>query len=311
MELKAKFQVKQVDLYLHLVKYLYLCQTIRNMRAELQEIRDAQRASWDKFSPGWKKWDKYSMEFLSPHGNAIIEALKPQGNDVILDVASGTGEPGLTIAELIPKGKVTVTDLSDGMLKIASEKAMEKNLANVITQQADVSQLPFDDNIFDVVSCRLGFMFFPDMQMAADEMVRVLKPGGRLATTVWGDPENNFWVTSIVQNINKHIEMPHPQPGAPGMFRCAQPGLIGGLFANAGLIGIAEEEIHGKINCESPREYWDFMTSIAAPFVKAMSGADEETVIKIREGVIDSINLKYPGNQPLETFGRITYGVKA
>jgi ubiquinone/menaquinone biosynthesis C-methylase UbiE len=279
------------------------------MSSELNTIRDNQKSSWDKFSPGWKKWDQLTMDFIQPQGDALINSLKPTGNDFCLDIASGTGEPGITIASLLSTGKVIVTDLSDGMLSVAKEKVESMGIKNLETQIVDACALPFDDNTFDVVSCRLGFMFFPDMQLAAKEMARVLKPGGRLATTVWSNPTNNFWVTTMVKNISKHVEMPAPVPGAPGMFRCAAPGLMAGLFGEAGLSNISEKVITGKMNLKSGDEYWDFMTDIAAPFVAALSGADEKTVEIIRQDVINSVNEKYP-NADIDTEATIIYGTK-
>jgi len=73
------------------------------------------------------------------------------------------------------------------------------------------------------------------------------------------------------------------------------------LFKQAGLKNIAEKEVPGKINCQSAEQYWDFMTEIAAPFVAALSDADEETVEKIKIAVIDSVNEKYPNKTSLDT----------
>ncbi|MCH8330704.1 MAG: class I SAM-dependent methyltransferase [Bacteroidetes bacterium] len=175
------------------------------MNAELEQIRNKQKDSWNNFSPGWEKWDELTMKFLQPHGEEIIRMTDPKGSDYVLDIAAGTGEPGLTIASMLEDGKVIVTDLSDGMIRIASEKATARGLTNLETKLADACELPFDDNTFDVISCRFGFMFFPDMLLAAQEMARVLKPGGKVATTVWGNPEQNFWITCMVQNIKKYI----------------------------------------------------------------------------------------------------------
>lgn len=280
------------------------------MNIELTTIRDAQKQSWNKFSPGWKKWDGLTMKFLQPHGDAIIKHLKPSGVDQVLDIAAGTGEPGLTIAHMMVNGKVTLTDLSEGMLNVASDKAKASGLSNVETLVADACELPFPDDTFNAVSCRLGFMFFPDMQLAAAEMVRVLKPGGGLATTVWGGPEKNFWVTCISQNIKQYIEMAIPPEGAPGMFRCAPEGLMSELFRQVGLKNIVETEIPGKINCSSAQEYWDFMTEIAAPFVGALSTASEETVEMVRRGVINSVDVRYSDETTLDTSGILIYGEK-
>ncbi|MCB0794640.1 MAG: methyltransferase domain-containing protein, partial [Flavobacteriales bacterium] len=146
----------------------------------------------------------------------------------------------------------------------------------------------------DEVSCRMGFMFFPDMQRAAHEMARVLKPGGRIATAVWAGPEKNFWVTCMMQNIKKHIELPAPVPGAPGMFRCAKPGLIAGLFRNAGLKEVAEREVSCTVGVSGPEEYWNMMTDVAAPFVAALGKADAESVAKVKADVIASMTERYP-----------------
>lgn len=156
---------------------------------EFDQIKQQQKESWNKFSAGWKKWDELTMSFLRPMGQKIIEFIKPEGSQTILDIASGTGEPALSIATMLTSGKITMVDISDEMLSIAKENAAARNIANTETIVSDVSNLPFDDNTFDSISCRFGFMFFPDMQMAANEMNRVLKPSGKIAVSVWNIPE--------------------------------------------------------------------------------------------------------------------------
>lgn len=130
------------------------------MEKQLEEIREQQKATWNKFSTGWKKWDELTMDFLKPMGDTIIQQLKLRDTDVVLDVAAGTGEPGLTIASKLKNGKVIITDLADDMLVIAREKAASKGIKNVEFRACDVCELPFADNTFDAISCRMGFMFF-------------------------------------------------------------------------------------------------------------------------------------------------------
>src|SRR5690606_29150445 len=111
----------------------------------------------------------------------MIDFLQPEGSQQVLDIATGTGEPGLTIAAMLNGGKVVSVDISDGMLQVARDKAQKAGIKNYETVVADVTELPFPDNSFDAVVCRFGFMFFPDMKLAAHEMVRVLRPGGKLS----------------------------------------------------------------------------------------------------------------------------------
>ncbi len=281
------------------------------MEQQLEEIREQQKATWNKFSPGWKKWDDLTMDFLKPMGDEIIRQLNLKDTDVVLDVAAGTGEPGLTIASKLKSGKVIITDLAEDMLAIARENAAKRGIKNIETRACDVCELPFADNTFDAVSCRFGFMFFPDMLLAAKEMARVLKPGGRIATSVWNIPENNFWVTAIGGTINRNMQLPTPPPGAPGMFRCAESGLIQNLFKHAGLKNTSEKEVTGKLRAGTADVYWNMMTEIAAPFVAALSKADDAMKEKIRDEVFQAVIKKYPdGNVFIDSSALVIYGEK-
>ena len=270
------------------------------MDQQLEEIREQQKQSWNKFSGGWKKWDELTMDFLRPMGEAIITSIKPSGAKKILDIAAGTGEPGLTIATMLEGGKVVITDLAEDMLAIAKENASRRGITNIETKACDVCDLPFADNSFDAISCRFGFMFFPDMQLAANEMARVLKAGGKIATSVWNIPEKNFWVTATMGTINRNMELPAPPPGAPGMFRCAKPGLMKEVFEKAGFRNITEKEVLSKLNSGTVQTYWDMMTEIGAPIVAALSQADENMRQKIKREVFELVAQKYPGNVAID-----------
>ena len=266
-------------------------------------IREKQKKSWNTFSPGWKKWDDFTMRFLRAQEEQMITHLRLAPEDRVLDIAAGTGEPGLTMASMVHQGTVTAIDLSEGMLQIAREKAQGKAIDNFHTLVADACELPFEDASFDVVSCRLGFMFFPDMQLAAGEMCRVLKPGGRLATTVWSEPHKNLWVIAMTGTIKKYMDIPAPPPGDPGMFRCAQPGFLSSLFKEAGLVRSVETEIGGVMTCSSADEYWEFMNDVVPPVVAVFKDADPAMQSKIRKEVFDLLEEKLPGVPKKIPFG--------
>ncbi|MCQ1854022.1 methyltransferase domain-containing protein [Neorhizobium galegae] len=256
------------------------------MPGNLDDIRDQQRDTWDRFSAGWKKWDEPVLRWLAPFGDAMLRLANLHEHSHVLDVAAGTGEPGLTAAAMVPRGRVTVTDLSERMLAVAAENAARRHLTNFETKVCDAGALPFPDAHFDSVLCRFGFMFFPDISLAAREFARVAKPGARICAAVWSGPDSNPWATTIMSTIARHVEMPAPPPGSPGLFRCAPSGLMRSAFEGAGLKDINEEEVLSVMTHESPERYWDFMTDIAAPVVAGLAKADPETKANIREEVL-------------------------
>lgn len=275
------------------------------METQLEQIREQQKETWNKFSSGWRKWDAFTMKFLQPMGDEIIRCLNVKKTDVVLDVAAGTGEPGLTIAALVTDGRVVITDLAEGMLDVARDNAVRKGITNYETVTCDVCDLPFKDETFDAVSCRFGFMFFPDMRLAANEMMRVLKPGGMLATSVWSVPEQNTWLTTTMSTINKTMQLPAPPPGAPGMFRCGKPGFIADLLRQVGLKNVSEKELTGRVNYGSTDTYWQFMTDVVAPVVAAMNKADDATKEKIKSEVFRQVDQRSPDKQAALEYGAI------
>src|SRR3954451_17726338 len=133
------------------------------------EIRDAQRTTWAGLSASWEKWDSVIMDQLGPVSAAIIERLDVTEDQQHLDIAAGTGEPGLSIARLAPKGRVVLTDLAAEMLDVAARRAKARGVTNIETKVCSGDDLPFSDGTFDSVSVRLGYMFFPDMAKATAE----------------------------------------------------------------------------------------------------------------------------------------------
>jgi len=255
------------------------------MSASAEQIRDQQRSTWDEFSAGWRKWDAEILGWHAPFGDAVIQEAWLRPDSAVLDVAAGTGEPGLTAAALVPRGSVALLDISAGMLRVASEKAAARGLANVHTAVGDAAALPFDDGSFDAVLCRFGFMFFPRMTAAVGEMARVAKPGARISAAVWGRAAENPWASLILGTIARHTEVPQPPPGTPGLFRCAAQGFMGRIFRDAGLVDVSERKVSTDLVQASPELYWEFMTDIATTVAVGLARADREARELIRSDV--------------------------
>ncbi len=279
------------------------------MDAQFEKMLEVQREAWNNSSAKWKKWDNAVMEFLSPMNNEMIRMLQVRDDDIILDVATGTGEPGLTIASLLKKGKVVGLDLAEEMLAIASENATRRGIQNFETICSDVSTLPFKDESFDGITCRLGFMFFPDMQLALKEMMRVLKPGGQIVASVWNVPEKNLWVSISMERMISMLQLKVPAPGAPGIFRCAQPGCMADMFKQAGLNNLMEHEVIGRLPSKTLESYWNFVSEVSSPL--AFSKAEPAVKEDIKKEVLAIVSKKFPdGNIELESNALVIRGEK-
>jgi len=131
-----------------------------------------------------EKWKAQSASMGRAATDALVEYARPQAGMQVLDLAAGTGEPGITLAQRVrPAGHVTALDLSQELLDIAAQRAGQRGLTNFSTQQADAHSLPFPDNSFDLVLSNIAIHNVKGKvarDKVIEEAVRVLRPGGRL-----------------------------------------------------------------------------------------------------------------------------------
>lgn len=154
---------------------------------EADNIKKRERDTYDAIS---EAYDRVHAGYTAFFASDMIDMLFPQKFDAGLDVAGGSGAAGLKLAERIgPEGSVTIIDVSPEMLRVAAKNAASRKLNNVRTHVMDAEQIEFPDNTFDIVTCSFGVMSFPNVSRAVGEMMRVLKPGGRIGIAVWSLPE--------------------------------------------------------------------------------------------------------------------------
>lgn len=281
------------------------------MAVAADDIRDRQRIIWDHFAAGWKKWDAALLGWHRPFGDAVIEDAWLGPDSVVLDVASGTGEPGLTAAALVPEGQVAMADISAGMLHVATEKAAGLGLTNVSFSVCDAAELPFEDATFDAVLCRFGFLYFPDIRAALEEMMRTAKPGARISAAVWGRAAQNPWATLVLGTLVQHAELARPPAGMPGVFRCSAPGFIARMFRQAGLVEVTERTISTDLVHPSPESYWEFMQDIATMVALGLAQADREAQALIRSDVFQMLGrYEHEGAVRLRSAATIVAGTR-
>jgi SAM-dependent methyltransferase len=251
------------------------------------------------------------MDQLGPVGAAMIERLDIADDQQHLDIASGTGEPGLTIAKLAPRGHIVLTDLAAEMLDIATRRAAAQGITNVETRVCSADDLPFDDATFDSISVRFGYMFFPDVAKATDGFVRVLQPGGRLCASVWVKPEANPWTTIVMDAIATEVALPRSDPDGPNMFRCAAPGYVRARYEAAGLRDVVEWDVDVELVTRSPAEYWEMLSEHVSLAVAALQQIDEPARERVARTVIAKVSAyEEDGTVRVPGVARCTAGTK-
>jgi SAM-dependent methyltransferase len=260
------------------------------MRAPLaEEIEAAQRATWDRFSAGWERWDAVVQRMLGPVGEVMIRSLGVRADQQHLDVASGTGEPGLTIAQLAPSGRVVLTDLAPDMLAAARRIAAALGIDNIEAHECSAGALPFPDDTFDSATCRFGLMFVPDPPRTIAELARVVRPGGRVAVSVWAGADANPWATIPRAAVATETAQPAPDADAPGMFRFASPGAVAALYQAAGFWDVTESDVPLALTTDSPDQYWRLLTELSLPVGIVLEQLDDAARQRIARTVISQV----------------------
>ena len=170
----------------------------------------------------------------------MLEVASVQPGSRVLDVAAGTGDQTLMVARRVgPTGNVLATDDSASMLKVAAEAARNEGLTNVETRVMNAENLALDADSFDAVICRNALMLFSNPAKALTEMRRVVKPGSKVAVMVFSAVERNPHHGIPFAIIRRLGNIPPPAPGEPWMYALGAPGVLEGLYREAGFQNVS------------------------------------------------------------------------
>ena len=276
--------------------------------AKIQKFRENLRQEWtgEKTVAAWRKWQAQIAGFTRGATQAIHEAARIRPGLRVLDLASGVGDPALSIAAAVaPGGHVTATDLGPGMISLAEELSNKEGLKNIEFRVASAESLPFPDASYDALTCRFGIMFFPDLAKALGECLRVLKSGGRVAFVAWGKKEQPFFTTTA-GIILKHLPVPPPppDPDAPSLFMFGERGRMRKALEAAGFSNVQEEErtIGGRWS-SSIEEYWEQFTEVAAPFRPMIEQLSPDKLAQAQTEIFAALGKFWTGKElelPLE-----------
>ena len=254
-----------------------------------EEIRRHVREMWAAVAEGWE----IHADFVEARGKDVtgrmLRETAPQPGDRLLELASGAGDVGLAAAPLVAPAEVVVSDVAGEMTAIAARRADARGFANVTARTFGVEAIEADDASFDVVLCREGLMFAVDPALAVREIVRVLRPGGRVAVAVWGPRAQNPWLGVVFDAVSAQLRRPVPPPGMPGPFALADAATLARLFVTNGLDEVAVREVSVPLSAATFDEWWNRVGALAGPLTAILANlpeaAERELHARLREAV--------------------------
>ncbi|HQV98824.1 MAG TPA: class I SAM-dependent methyltransferase [Bacteroidia bacterium] len=203
---------------------------------------------WQTAAEAWYRWSPTLNQWLGKATETMLEMAGISTGHRVLDVAAGAGEQSITTAKKVGvTGYVLATDISSNILEFAKQMAKQAGLENIETKVMDGENLTVPDSTFDAVISRVGLIYFPDQQRALKEMLRVLKPGGKVAAIVYSTPDKNKFFSVPVSIIRNRAKLPPPLPGQPGPFSLGADGVIEKSFIQAGFINVKSVRVDSPL----------------------------------------------------------------
>ena len=222
-------------------------------------------ASWRGAAPYWEKHREILRRMFAPVTQALVKDAGIDTRQTVLDIATGPGDPALSVAPLVgPEGRVFGIDPAPEMVDGARRAAVQLGLGNAQFDVASADHLPYPADTFDAVICRFGAMFFPSPVESAREILRVLKPGRKLALAVWSFADTNPFLYTMQRVIDRFVDPTPPEPDAPDTFRFAAPGKLRDILGEAGATAPSERLLQFTIEAPvSVEDFWALRLEIS------------------------------------------------
>jgi SAM-dependent methyltransferase len=236
----------------------------------LAAVKEKQQATW---ASGDYAVIGTSLQII---GERLCESVDVSAGERVLDVAAGNGNAALAAAR---RGcEVTATDYVESLLERARRRADAEGLP-LTTQVADAEDLPFEDGSFDVVLSTVGVMFTPNPERAASELLRVVRPGGRIGLASW-TPEG--FIGQMFKIVGAHVP---PPAGVPSPLQWGTDARVEELLG--GEAKVETERRHFTFRYRSADDFFETFKVFYGPTVKAWAALDADGQRSFRSQLVE------------------------
>ncbi|HKC27243.1 MAG TPA: methyltransferase domain-containing protein [Jatrophihabitans sp.] len=168
------------------------------------ELEARKRSIAGVFDRGAGTYDQVGVDFFAPAARDVVARAALRPGERVLDIGTGRGAVLFAAADAVgAQGRAVGIDISSRMAELTQAEAAARGLENVTAMQGDAEQPEFADGSFDAVLAGLAIFFLPDPAAALRRYAALLKPGGRVAFSTFGDPDANF--EAAMRAIGRHV----------------------------------------------------------------------------------------------------------
>lgn len=250
------------------------------LAASLDKRKEDLVESWDARAEEWDAWTPVVDAWFAPATALLLQHLAVQPGHRVLELAAGSGGFTRHLARAVgPDGRVLATDSGPNMVKLAARNALAQGLSNVTTRVMDGEHPDVSWASMDGVASRQGVMFFAKPEAAFAQLVRVLRPGGRLSVSVFTTSNRNGFLSVPARILSHWVDpdgtTPKP-PEGPGPFSLGKPGQLEEMLRRTGYDEVRSDTVACTLRMPTADDLLRFYHEILGDTVRDLGLTQQE-----------------------------------